>query len=585
MPEPSPIVTQGSGGTPPWRSSHKARRLTSATAIELDGGVFRVAQIAPRGNRGVVTRLVVGNLDLPADATRTDPGVVGTALSKALEDVKLKPGPVVMGVPRHSVTLRSLSLPASDDLRELASMVHLQIGKDLPFRAEEAVIDFSVLEKPALPGSNGLAADEKSGEGASSPSSDLKKVEVLVAAVRRETVEYFQKLAQAANVKLVALGWSSQANARCVQACLQPEAGKAIALVSLRRDEVGLDVTAGGCLLFSRGAHIALTTDGEPASGPPANPEASAKESPAGADTNPAAFRSFTDAVLIETVRSLHAYSGTDGQPPITQVAIAGASGEENLVLDALGKRLNLPCRLLDPAAAMELPEEGKPSAPTCLGVIGLDLGITDPQGLPVDFLNPKRPAVHRDMRRIKMISLAAAGVALLIALLGVRKHLVNQHLKLNHQVQAELTAAEKKRPIYRQMQQQAASVQTWNKEGRNWLEQYAYLSAVLPGSEDLYITSLSVSGQGTVHLAVQARSGEIIANLDRQLRAAGYEVKPLAVTPGNDRYGYGFRSTVELLLPAKMTIDLAKLQIPARPADDGSLDPKGRGGRKGERR
>ena len=51
---------------------------------------------------------------------------------------------MVIGVPRHSVILRTLSLPRIQDVRELASVVHMQIGKDLPFRQEEAVIDFKV---------------------------------------------------------------------------------------------------------------------------------------------------------------------------------------------------------------------------------------------------------------------------------------------------------------------------------------------------------------------------------------------------------------------------------------------------------
>jgi len=69
----------------------------------------------------------------------------------------------------------------------------------------------------------------------------------------------------------------------------------------------------------------------------------------------------------------------------------------------------------------------------------------------------------------------------------------------------------------------------------------------VLPASEEVYITSLSISGQGSIRLGVQARSGEILAKLDKQLRAAGYDVKPLAITPGSDRFGYNFRSLVEL--------------------------------------
>ena len=65
------------------------------------------------------------------------------------------------------------------------------------------------------------------------------------------------------------------------------------------------------------------------------------------------------------------------------------------------------------------------------------------------------------------------------------------------------------------------------------------------------------------------------MAPLDKQLRAAGYDVKPLAITPGADRHGYEFRSSVELLAPDKMKIDLSKVKTPARPADDASLDPK----------
>ena len=77
----------------------------------------------------------------------------------------------------------------------------------------------------------------------------------------------------------------------------------------------------------------------------------------------------------------------------------------------------------------------------------------------------------------------------------------------------------------------------------------------------------------------MQARNGEILAKVDRLLRAAGYDVKPLAVTPGADRNGYGFRTTVELTVPPKLQIDLAKLTPPPRPSDDVSLDPPKKGG------
>jgi hypothetical protein len=67
---------------------------------------------------------------------------------------------------------------------------------------------------------------------------------------------------------------------------------------------------------------------------------------------------------------------------------------------------------------------------------------------------------------------------------------------------------------------------------------------------------------------------------MDKQLRAAGYDVKPLAITPGSDRNGYEFRTTVELVVPAKMKTDLTKVKTPPRPADDISLQPKALKGR-----
>jgi len=77
----------------------------------------------------------------------------------------------------------------------------------------------------------------------------------------------------------------------------------------------------------------------------------------------------------------------------------------------------------------------------------------------------------------------------------------------------------------------------------------------------------------------VQARNGETLAKLDKQLRAAGYNVKPLAITPAADNHGYNFRSNVELTLTPGMKMDLAKVNAPARPTDDASLDAQPRGG------
>lgn len=205
---------------------------------------------------------------------------------------------------------------------------------------------------------------------------------------------------------------------------------------------------------------------------------------------------------------------------------------------------------------------------------MGLALAALEPGGLRIDFLHPKRPAQQRDLRRLRLLGGIALAAAAFLVLLAIRVNMVKARTLVLRRVELELSEAEKKRPVYRAMKQQAATLQEWTRSQRDWLDHYAYLSAVLPSSEDIYLTTLAVGGPSTIRLSVQARGGEILSRLDKQLRAAGYEVKPLAINPGADRHGYDFRSTVELVVPDKMKPDLSKVKPQARPTDDASLDP-----------
>lgn len=561
MPETSNIIPFRGGKLQKLQRNFRRRKAGPITALDIDGPTLRIVQADMRGDRAVVSRVLTAPLEISTE-DRPDPELLGQAVRKALDSARVKPGAVVMGVPRAQVILRTLSLPASDNLGELASMVHLQIGKDLPFRKDDAVIDFRVRPQleiaPAPPPIENASAE---------PQPSVPKVEVLVAVAQREVVDFHKTVAASAGVKLTGLGLHSYANARCVQACGIAQGREPVALVSLRPGEVIVDVISEGSLAFSRGATVSPDKhDDEPAPVPPAEPSATDAPPP------PAPFN-FVDAVTIEVVRSLHSYNGMEPANVVAKAVVTGATGQEDAIVEALQKRLTSPVSLLDVAACLKLSGADRDKASGAMSSVGLALGIGDPNGLPFDFLHPKRPPVQRDMRRIRIIAGAAAAVLMVFGAIGLRSHLINKRLLVQKQVQGDLTAAQKMQPLYRQVRGQHAEVQQWIGEGKNWLDHYIYLSGILPGPEEIYITSLSVSGQGTIRLAVQAKSGEILARLDKQLRSAGYEVKPQAITPGNDKFGYDFRSSVELLIPAKMKIDLSKVKAPGRPSDDASLE------------
>jgi len=532
------------------------RGLAAATALEIDGPILRVVEASRSGTTGRVDSVHALPLELPSDADRTDAAALGGAIAKALAKARIKPGPAVLGIGRSQVVLRTVVVPDTGLTGTIASLVRFQVARDLPFRLEEAVVDFRILRRlPARQPSEG-EPEAKPSPTTTAPGTTpdtVDRVEVLVAVTRQESLDFLRQLAEAAGLSLAAVGWISQANARCLVAPGTASPATPVALVALKSEEVGIEILEGRSLVFSRGMPM-----------------------PAVKDTDPATW---IRAATIEVVRTLHAFGGSPGKTSPESAVLMGGTGREGALSEALETRLGfaVPQASLAPSPGLERSEAGAVAAG--FSAIGLGLGATDPEGLDIDFLNPKKPTPPPDLRKVRWIIGIAAALALLVTVLGVRKTLVGRREAVLAGLQAELTAGEKKRPTYRQMIQQAATLKAWSAEERDWLDHYAHLSAVLPRSEEVYLTSIAFGPNRAIRLGVQARNGEVLGKVDRLLRTAGYDVKPLAVTPGADRHGYNFRTTVELTVPPKLKFDVAKLNPPARPADDVSLDPPKKGG------
>lgn len=547
------------GATGGQRAS--VRGLAAATALEIDGSTLRVVEASRAGNSGRADQVHALPLELPGETSRNDAGALGAAVARALSKARIKPGPTVMGIGRGQVALRTVVVPDTGLTGTIASLVRFQVARDLPFRLEEAVIDFRILRRLPARVANETDTEGKTAGGplpAGSTPDTVDRVEVLVAVTRQESVDFLRRVAESAGLSLAAVGWISQANARCLghggagtgQAA-GPQAP--VALVALKPEEVGIEIVDGESLLFSRGMPM-----------------------PAARDTDPDAWiRSAT----IEVVRTLHAFGGGAGRTSPESAVLLGGTGREEALAGVLETRLGFPVIQAPLARSLGLERSDAAAVAAGFSVIGLGLGATDPEGLAFDFLNPKKPKPPPDLRKVRWIIGIAAALALLVTVLGVRKTLVGRREAVLAGLQAELTAGEKKRPTYRQMIQQAATLKAWSAEERDWLDHYAHLSAVLPRSEEVYLTSIAFGPNRAIRLGVQARNGEVLGKVDRLLRTAGYDVKPLAVTPGADRHGYNFRTTVELTVPPKLKFDVAKLNPPARPADDVSLDPPKKGG------
>jgi hypothetical protein len=528
------------------------RGLPSAMGLEIDGLTLRITEASRSGNSSRIDHVRAFPLELPENADRTDASVLGSAIAKTLAKARFKPGPVVLGIGRSQVILRTVVVPDTGLTGTIAALVRFQVARDLPFRLDEAIIDFQILRKlPARPASDIEATTIPSGAANDS----VDRVEVLVAITRQESLEFLRRMTEAAGLSLAAVGWISQANATCLRAASDASALNPgpRALVAIKSEEVGIEILEGRSLLFSRGLPMPSSKDTEP--------------------------DQWIRSATIEVVRTLHAFGGTPGRTAPESALILGGTGLEEALSAALEVRLGFKVPQVTLSRSQGLDSSEAAAVAGGFSSIGLALGATDPAGLEFDFLNPKRPTPPPDLRKIRLIVGVTAAVALLVAVLGVRKTLISRRETILAALQTELTTGEKKRPVYRQMIQQAATLKAWSAEERDWLDHYAHLSAVLPPSEEVYLTSVAFGPNRAIRLGVQARNGEVLGKVDRLLRAAGYDVKPLAVTPGADRNGYNFRTTVELTVPSKLKFDLTKLTPPARPADDASLETPRKGG------
>ncbi len=546
----------------------RGSRVSSITSLVVESDSLRIVEAVPKDSGARVLRLFSGRLELPEASGKPDAETLGHAIRNTLKELRINPGTVVMGIPRAQVILRNLQLPAMSDLNELTQMVYFQIGRDLPFSMDEGIIDFKVLQEievPSRPSEPADSSDEDS-EGEGPPT---RMLEILVATARLESVEFCCQTAKAAGLKLAGLGWLPYATARCAELCGLTESAGNIALVSLRPGDVGIEVVGHASLLFSRGVIIDLKRE--------------ALDSDENRDTGPATEigcpEEYAGAVTIEVVRSLHGFSGMEHGEPIKRIVVAGVTGCEQKVADELRDRLATETTLFNPNGNLGIPDSARKDAAGAMSAIGLALGAASNEGLRFDFLNPKKPRPKRDLGKLKLFGSVIGVAALILILFAVRASFVNKRLAVYESLRTEVLKIEKHEKLFKQMKIQAATIRNWENSKRKWLDQYAHVSAELLSAEEVYLTSFAVSRNGSMRFGVQAKSGEIIARLDRQLRQAGYDVKPIAINPAADRYGYNFRSSVEIQPTSKIQISLRTNLPPARPADDGSLDTARGGG------
>lgn len=513
-------------------------------AIDFDSRSVRMVRARPSAGSARIDALY--SSDMPDDLDLNNAEAVGEFLGQTLKEFSKHAGGslgrcgVLMSVPRGKAVLKPLTLPPGTPTEEMASMVRFQVEKELPFTPEESVIDFTVASH-LDPAEAANGSDQSAG------------VDVLVGAASREVVEHYRSIAESAGVKLKRLGLRPYANMKCVDACVRREKDETLLAVHITSDETEINVLQDASLAFCRSAAVEIPAD---------KPEKKAKA---------------VDSIVREIILSVHSYSSAQHHGEISALLIAGGTGIEEQVLTRVKSKLGIQCELLNPAGALNLPNDKEASAYSA--AIGLAIAHQG-QSHPFDFLNPKQPPVKRDARKTRAIVIAASAAFVLLTILVARSMWLGGKeapLQANQRKIAKLKKTLKGSATLKKRRQE---VEKWLDARTSWPSHLAFISQLAPSCELLYLKSdfKSEKSQRKIVFRAYAKGHQVLEDFKARLTDAGYN----PTSKGYDKTSKGSRASeqgdythsTELTLTVKpgMKIDLSKYKHVPRPADDDSV-------------
>lgn len=193
-------------------------------AIEIGDDVVKAVESDVTKSGKAVTGVVA--VGISPDA----PDRIFDAASRAVASFRPNPRRIIVNIPRHMVTARFLSIPATDD-NEISKIVGIESIKHLPYTEEEVIYGYRVTEKTP--------------EGYS---------KVLLAITQHHVVNGLIDIANRISPdSLRSLSLSSEGLYLWYESVRDRSKDENVMLVNLDSDHIDIDITENGKLSFTRG--------------------------------------------------------------------------------------------------------------------------------------------------------------------------------------------------------------------------------------------------------------------------------------------------------------------------------------------
>lgn len=437
-------------------------------------------------------------------STRSDPEECGWELRHALSSAGIKEESVSVVLPRSSVTLRRIQLPAVTD-DELPDMVRLQAATRLTVPVDSVCMDFVPL--PPL------------GEGR----------DVLLATAPNEQITRIRRTVQAAGLQLTSVHVSSFGIATALARSGVTDAtdSSVEAVISLRAEMIELLMIRQQSVVFSHSGASWASAD------------------------------QIEQAVRSEISRGRMAATEDIGTHTVRQVTLVGAENVTSAVPDAIASRLDhAEIRRLDPAASIvqgPLPDEL--SASDVLAAAGVIAARPKDRQSTVDLINPRQAEERPDNRRLKIILTVGAVLLLSTAAWKWRDSTIAGINSRTRQIESEVSQLTRAYKDGEDDLDKDAAIRQWSLSNVDWLDEMDRIRTIMGGTDRLLIREFTCSAgqgaiRGTITAECYARERRDVEEFYRRLEQAGYDVVPRAIESGSRDPDYAAEFSLVLNLP-----------------------------------
>ena len=433
------------------------------------------------------------------------PKEAGSWLKDRLAELDVSPRHVHVMLRREETVMRRFEMPDASD-EDLPELVRFQAVAKSALPIDQLLLDFL-----PLPRREGV------------PTRD-----VLMATIPKAMANTIQAVLSAADLELTSLGAGATSIAELAVRMDDQEAidSSEMTMVVVRHP--------GRCeILFTQNRHLLFAH---------AASLIAEKELP---------------ALVTEVSRALVALQGPQATLQVDRVWVLSRSDDVALI-EALEQRLGCGVQLLDPFEidAVAPPDHDLPhNRATVASLVGRLVALVDPIVPEINFLNPRRPAVVRDVRKARAIAAIAGALVLLAGVYGVRAFQLSAMDKSIESGQTALSRQKDELKVLEPDVQAMEAVETWVKRDVNWLDLTRDIADVMGGTERHYITRLRVDlGTGRLRPAVKAdgfaKDRHDIETLYAEVvRRKALEMQPKEISRSStdQEYPYGFELDAEL--------------------------------------